>query len=252
MFTFQTGRSFTSEGFVANGSIEPEGEAKARLIITVQSKKGFSWGAGDRMTEKFYPQVADELAGESQQKSAVKAPENAVAVPEAKAVPVEPSMTKPAGVGSSAASPSSAEDKGKISGSSTPDGAAVYVDDAFVCNAPATLKLSSAKRTVKISQPGYKDWSKEVPESSGSEVGLKATRERNQARLGPFQVSRERAPFLLCQISADQRTCLDFCLLVGIIGVFVQGSSGTPSPSRNLIFSSAQRRRPARTIGREP
>ena len=145
MFTFQTGRSFTSEGFVANGSIEPEGEAKARLIITVQSKKGFSWGAGDRMTEKFYPQVADELAGESQQKSAVKAPENAVAVPEAKAVPVEPSMTKPAGVGSSAASPSSAEDKGKISGSSTPDGAAVYVDDAFVCNTPANAKAFLCK-----------------------------------------------------------------------------------------------------------
>ena len=88
MFTFETGRSVTSEGFVANASVEPEGEDKATLIINVQTKKGFSWGAGDRMTEKFYAQVADELAGDTRQKSAVKAPQQAVAVPEPKAVPV--------------------------------------------------------------------------------------------------------------------------------------------------------------------
>jgi len=45
MFTFETGRSFTSEGFVANASVEPEGDDKATLIINVQTKKGFSWGA---------------------------------------------------------------------------------------------------------------------------------------------------------------------------------------------------------------
>jgi hypothetical protein len=179
MFTFQTGRSFTSEGFVANASIEPEGEDKATLIINVQTKKGFSWGAGDRMTEKFYQQVADELAGESQQKSAIKAPEKAVAVPEAKAVPVEPSLTKPVAVGLSAASPASTEEKGKILLSSMPDGADVYVDEAFVGNAPATIKLSSGKHTVKVSQQGYKDWSKEVSVFAGSEVGLKATLEKN-------------------------------------------------------------------------
>lgn len=179
MFTFETGRSFTSQGFVANASVEAEGDDKATLIINVQTKQGFSWGAGDRMTEKFYVQVADELAGEPKQKSAIKAPENAVAVPEAKAVPAEPAMTKPAETGPPAAAPAAVEDKGKILVSSTPDGADVYVDDAFVGNAPATLNLSSGKHTVKVSQQGYKDWAKEVSVFAGSEVGLKATLEKN-------------------------------------------------------------------------
>jgi hypothetical protein len=179
MFTFETGRSFSSEGFVANASVEPEGDDKATLIINVQTKKGFSWGAGDRMADKFYQQVADELAGDSQQKSAVKGAEQAVAVPEAKAVPTEPSMTKPAAVAASAAAPAAVEEKGKVLVSSTPDGADVYVDDAFVGHAPATLKLSSGKHTVKITQEGYKDWSKEVSVFAGSEVGLKAMLEKN-------------------------------------------------------------------------
>lgn len=176
MFTFETGRSFTSEGFVANASVEPEGENKAILIINVQNKKGFSWGAGDRMADKFYLQVGAELAGESKQKSAVKAAEAAVAVPEPKAVPTEPSMTKPGASG--AASPAT-RDNGKISVTSNPDGADVYVDDAFVGNTPATLNLNSGKHTVKVSQQGYKDWSKEVAVFAGSEVGLKATLDRN-------------------------------------------------------------------------
>src|SRR4051794_35520741 len=40
MFTFQTGRSFFTKGFVANASIEPQGEASATLVINVQSKDG--------------------------------------------------------------------------------------------------------------------------------------------------------------------------------------------------------------------
>ena len=94
MFTFETGRSFTSEGFVANAAVEPEGADKATLIINVQNKKGVSWGAGDRMADKFYDQVTDQLAGDTKQASAVKATEKAIAVPEAKAVPTTPSITK--------------------------------------------------------------------------------------------------------------------------------------------------------------
>src|SRR5262245_20532733 len=132
MLTFETGRSFTSEGFVANASVEPEGETKATLIINVQNKKGLSWGAGDRMADKFFDQVNDELSGDVRQKSAVKPTEAAIAVPEPKAVPNEPSMTKPAN--QPAANPS--DDKGKIAVTSMPDAAEVYVDDAFVGNTP--------------------------------------------------------------------------------------------------------------------
>ncbi len=172
MFTFETGRSVTSEGFVANASVEPEGDDKATLIINVQTKKGFSWGAGSRMADKFYEQVGDELAGDTKQKSAVKAPEKAIAVPDPKAVPAEPSMT-------AASNSSSSSGKGKVLVSSVPDGADVYVDDSFVGNAPATLNLAAGKHTVKVSQDGYKAWTKDVSVLADSEVSLKAALGKN-------------------------------------------------------------------------
>jgi hypothetical protein len=175
MFAFETGRSFTSEGFVANASVEPEGDGKATLIINVQNKKGMSWGAGDRMADKFYQQVADELAGDPKQASSVKPQEKAIAVPAAKAVPNEPSMTKSDGA---APAPAAASDKGKIIVTSVPEGAEVYVDDDLVGNAPATLNLPAGKHTVKVSQQGYKTWSKQLAVFAGSETNLKASLEK--------------------------------------------------------------------------
>ncbi|MGD0414628.1 MAG: PEGA domain-containing protein [Terriglobales bacterium] len=174
MFTFETGHSFTSEGFIANASVEPEGASQATLIINVQNKKGMSWGAGDRMADKFYEQVADELAGETKQAAAVKTAEKAVVVPDPKAVPAAPSITK-----SADATPASKEE-GKIILTSVPDGADVYVDDSFVGNAPATLKLPAGKHTIKVSQSGYAAWTKEISVFAGSEVNMKATLEKNQ------------------------------------------------------------------------
>jgi len=177
MFTFETGRSVTSEGFVANAAVEPEGDNKATLIINVQTKKGFSWGAGSRMTDKFYEQVADELAGDPKQRSAVKSAEKSIAVPDPKAVPAEPSMTTgPSIVPVSAVSSSG---KGSVTVSSAPDGADVYVDDNFVGNSPAVLKLSPGKHTVKVSQDGYKAWTKDISVFADSEVNLKATLGKN-------------------------------------------------------------------------
>lgn len=173
MFTFETGHSFTSEGFVANASVEPEGTNQATLIINVQNKKGMSWGAGDRMAEKFYVQVADELAGESKQVAAVKPPEKSIEVPDPKAVPATPTITKLADV------VPAAKEEGKIILASVPDGAELYVDDNFVGNAPATLKLPAGKHTVKVSQTGYAAWSKEISVFAGSEVNMKATLEKN-------------------------------------------------------------------------
>jgi hypothetical protein len=170
MVTFETGRSFTSEGFVANASVEPEGESKATLIVNVQNKKGMSWGAGDRMADKFFQQVSDELSGDVKQSSAVKPQESAITVPEPKAVPKEPSMTRPAN--ESTAGPS--DDKGKISLTSLPDAAEVFVDEAFVGNTPATLRLSPGKHTIRVSQSGYKAWTRDLAVIANSEVSLKA------------------------------------------------------------------------------
>ncbi len=176
MFTFETGRSFTSKGFIANASVEPQGEDKATLIINVQNKEGLSWGAGDRMADKFYDQVAEELAGEVKQKSDVRSQVGTINTPEPKAIPPEPTLTKPA----ETTATSVADDKGSVKVSSVPDGAEVYVDDAFVGNAPATLHLPGGKHTVKVSQSGYKPWSKELAVFAGSEVQLKAALEKEQ------------------------------------------------------------------------
>jgi hypothetical protein len=61
---------------------------------------------------------------------------------------------------------------------STPAGADVNVDDAFVGNTPATLKLKPGKHTIKVSMTGYKDWSREMTVLSGSQVSLAATMEK--------------------------------------------------------------------------
>src|ERR1051325_11327342 len=73
MFTFQTGHSVFSKGLVANASIEPQDDHRATLVINVQTRDGeVAFGAGDRMTDKFFDQVKEELVGEVTQKSSIK------------------------------------------------------------------------------------------------------------------------------------------------------------------------------------
>jgi hypothetical protein len=160
MVTFETGVSMMATGFVANASIEPEADNKATLIINVQHKDsqhaGFSFNAGDRMADKFYQQVEEELARTSQQKAAGKAEAPHVEVPP---LPVAPIKT---------------EDTGKVTVDSTPPGAEVTVDGAFVGNAPSTLKLLAGKHTINVSQAGYKKSSQELMVGSGSELKLNA------------------------------------------------------------------------------
>jgi hypothetical protein len=61
---------------------------------------------------------------------------------------------------------------------STPDGGDISVDDAFVGNAPAKLKLKPGKHIIKITKIGYKDWTREMTALAGSEVTLTATLEK--------------------------------------------------------------------------
>ena len=86
MFTFETGVSMLAQGFNANASVEPANDGKSALIINVQHKStgksaGFSFNAGDRMADKFYEQVTEELARKSSQKVAEKVEAAHVEVP---------------------------------------------------------------------------------------------------------------------------------------------------------------------------
>jgi len=74
-----------------------------------------------------------------------------------------------------AAVASAPESPASISLVSNPPGSDITVDDAFVGNSPATLKLKAGKHTIRVTISGYKDWSREITVSAGSEVNLTAT-----------------------------------------------------------------------------
>jgi len=168
MFTFETGRSFFSKGFIANASIEPQNENSATLVINVQSKDGdAAWGAGDRMADKFFDQVKEELAGTVKQKSAVKPEEAAVPVTPPKVIPPEPSLTAP-----------SDKARGTVVLSATPENADVTVDGSFVGNAPVNLKLTPGKHTIVVSAKGYQGFTREITVMPDSEVRLTASLEQ--------------------------------------------------------------------------
>lgn len=162
MMTFETGVSAFSAGFIANASVEPEADGKGKLIINVQKKDtgnngGPAFGAGDRMADKFFQQVEEELARQSQQKAAAK--------PEAPHVEPPPDARPTTAVSNTT---------GAVAIATTPDGADISVDGSFVGSAPATLKLAAGKHVISVSQQGYKAWSRELSVLPGSEVTLMA------------------------------------------------------------------------------
>jgi hypothetical protein len=65
-----------------------------------------------------------------------------------------------------------------ITVSSNPDGADIYVDDSFIGNAPATLRLITGKHTIKVTMAGFKDWSREIAALAGAEAHLTASLEK--------------------------------------------------------------------------
>jgi PEGA domain len=163
MFTFSTGASAFSGGFISNATVESTKTGGSILTINVQKKEGggLAFDAGDRMADKFFEQVTQELAGESTQAAAVK--------------PAQPPVTIPDSV---AVSVISAGAPGTVNLQSTPPGAEVAVDGAFVGNAPAALKLPPGKHTVAVSSPGFKTWSRDLTVLAGSETSLVATLEK--------------------------------------------------------------------------
>ncbi len=67
---------------------------------------------------------------------------------------------------------------GTIEVRSVPDGAEVYVDGSFIGNAPATLKLAPGQHTIRVTQSGFKEWSREIAVQAGSEAHLSASLEK--------------------------------------------------------------------------
>lgn len=66
---------------------------------------------------------------------------------------------------------------GTVQVTSSPDGADVYSDDAFVGNTPSTLKLNPGKHVIRVSSSGHKEWSREITVQAGSDLKLNAVLE---------------------------------------------------------------------------
>ncbi len=62
-FTFETGGSLFTTGFVCNAFITPKGRRHAVLNLNVQKKNGasFAWGAGGRLAKNFFKWVRNAL-----------------------------------------------------------------------------------------------------------------------------------------------------------------------------------------------
>src|SRR6266850_6678792 len=79
---------------------------------------------------------------------------------------------------SSKISSSSAPDGvGTVTVSSDPDGAEIFIDDKFLGNAPATLKLPLVSHAVLLKFPGLAYWRRTLEILNSSKVSLKATLE---------------------------------------------------------------------------
>ncbi len=66
---------------------------------------------------------------------------------------------------------------GTVTISSDPDGAEIFVDDKFLGNAPATLKLPPGSHAVVLKFPRHADWRRTLEVLKSSKVSLKATLE---------------------------------------------------------------------------
>jgi hypothetical protein len=163
LFTFKTGESMFSGGFIANATVEPA-PGGSTLTINVQKKDGggLEFDAGDRMADKFFEQVTQELAGESAQAAAVKPAAAPVVVPDSVVAAQVPSSAP-----------------GTVAVQSDPAGADISVDGAFVGNAPADLKLPPGKHTVAIASSGFKTWTRDMTVLAGSKTSLNATLQKD-------------------------------------------------------------------------
>lgn len=63
---------------------------------------------------------------------------------------------------------------------STPAGADIELDGAFVGNTPATLKIPEGLRVIRISRQGYRDWRKRVSVVDGMNINAQLAKEKEE------------------------------------------------------------------------
>jgi S1-C subfamily serine protease len=146
-----------SGGPLLNSRGEVIGINTQKLIKKNVTGIGFALSASDllEVLRRFYPGVALANHGATQA-----------------AGPVATAETSESLKTSSSSVPDAV---GTVSVSSEPDGAEIFVDEKFLGNAPAILKLSVGSHAILLKFPGHADWRRTLEVLKSGKTSLKAT-----------------------------------------------------------------------------
>jgi S1-C subfamily serine protease len=160
----------SSGGPLLNSRGEVIGINTQKLIKKNVTGISFALSATDllEVLHRFYPNAApltEKLSAPASQPTAQTASQPVANDSTESSEPSKiPSSSAPDGVGT-------------VSISSDPDGAEIFIDDKFLGNAPATLKLPPGSHAVLLKFPGHADWRRTLEVLKSSKVSLKANLE---------------------------------------------------------------------------
>jgi serine protease Do len=151
-----------SGGPLLNSRGEVIGINTLKLIKKNVTGIGFALSSSDllEVLHRFYPNVVVAR----QRTASAASPPAAAELSDA----AQPSNTT---------SPAAPDGSGTVTISSEPDGAEIFVDDKFLGNAPAALKLPAGSHAIVLKFPGHGDWRRTLEVLKSSKVSLKATLE---------------------------------------------------------------------------
>lgn len=187
-----------SGGPLLNSRGEVIGINTQKLIKRNVTGIGFALSASDVLDvlRRFYPNISPARSAGGRESTAVpSAPNSSEVSPdidnnpaasmsvspssETQAVPNgAPSATPPSAVPSEGDTSEIPAGFGTVAISSEPDSAEIYVDDKFVGNAPAKLKLAAGNHVMVLKAAGFVEWKRILEVLKDSHVTLKPVLER--------------------------------------------------------------------------
>jgi S1-C subfamily serine protease len=180
-----------SGGPLLNNRGEVIGINTQKLIKKNVTGIGFALSASDllEVLHRFYPNISAVSSARNSRPVAASAAVGTAspasnngsdsAAPVGSAVETQPVSSTASSGAQPADAPSEPEARqtpagfGTVTITSDPDGAEIYVDDKFVGNAPAKLKLPAGKHVMTLKAAGLKEWKRTLEVLKGSQVTLK-------------------------------------------------------------------------------